>query len=75
MRFLKKTLLGHNILYSYSIKFHYFAGTVVCLEIEKKGWGMKEGPKGGVTLGNILSTTSFSKAKGSYEVTSIIVPS
>jgi hypothetical protein len=37
---------------------------------------MKEGPKGGgVTLGNILSTTNFSKAKGSKEMTSIIVRS
>jgi len=49
MRFLKKNPLGskHFILIFNKIsllcRYH-------CLEIEKKGWGMKEGPKGGGSL-------------------------
>jgi hypothetical protein len=36
---------------------------------------MKEGPAKGGHFRNILSTTNFSKAKGSEKVTSIVVPS
>jgi hypothetical protein len=73
MRFLK-ILLGHNILYSHLIKFHYFADTVVQRLKEGVG-GMKEGPKGGHTLGTSWVQQISPKQKGSEEVTSIVVPS